>query len=141
MPISSAIVGRSGPSMSNVIDSRWLMAYAAGIGETKECYLDTRCDGGIVAHPMFPVCYEWPAVVGTFRAVSDSGITPDEAARGVHATHDLTIHRMIRAGDRLTTTATISSLEQRKPGAYMVSRLDTLDASGASVSTTWYGTL
>src|SRR6266853_5234698 len=117
MPIRTSIIGRSGPSISSVIDSRWLMAYAAGIGATDECFLDTRRAGGLVAHPMFPVCYEWPAVVGIFREIRESGISAEEAARGVHATHDLTIHRAIRAGDRLTTIATAAGIEQRKSGA------------------------
>ena len=36
-------------------------------------------------------------------------LTDAEAARGVHATHDLELHRPIVAGDRLATSATASS--------------------------------
>ena len=56
--------------------------------------------------------------------------------RGVHATHRLDLHRPPRAGDRLSTTATVVALEPRAPGAYMVLRLETVDAAGRPVSTT-----
>ena len=43
---------------------------------------------------------------------------PDEiAVRGVHATHRLTLHRPPRAGERLSTTATVAALEPPTPGA------------------------
>src|SRR6185295_9608589 len=46
-----------------------------------------------------------------------------------------------RAGDRLSTTATVATLEPRAPGAYMVLRLETADAAGRPVTTTDYGSL
>ena len=54
--------------------------------------------------------------------------------RGVHATHRLTLHRPLRAGERLHTTATVAALARRSPGAYMVLRLETVDATGAPVN-------
>jgi acyl dehydratase len=59
----------------------------------------------------------------------------------VHATHRLTVHRPIRAGERLRTTATVAALQARSPGAYMVLRLETVDTSGRPVTTTDYGSL
>ncbi len=69
------------------------------------------------------------------------GLTPEEALRAVHATHDLVMHRGVRPDDTLTTRATTVGVEQRKPGAFQVMRLDTVDASGAPVCTTWQGGL
>ena len=98
------------------MDARWLMAYAAALGETAPEYFDTTRPDGLLAHPLFPVCYEWPLALDV-RAKA----LPDEVAvRGVHATHDLTLHRPPRAGDRLSTTATVTALERRAPGAYLV---------------------
>src|SRR2546427_9949010 len=51
------------------------------------------------------------------------------------------IHRPVRPGDRLSTHATVVGVEQRKPGAYQVTRLETVDAAGAPVCTTWQGGL
>jgi acyl dehydratase len=125
----------------HTIDARWLMAYAAGLGEMLSCYLDTRRPEGIQAHPLFPVCVEWPAVLALRDQAGTFGLTPEEALRSVHATHDLVIHRSVRPGDILTTRATVVGVEYRKPGAFQVTRLDTLDASGAPVCTTWQGGL
>src|SRR6185295_17861641 len=70
-----------------------------------------------------------------------SAISESIAVRSVHATHDLRLHRRVRAGDRLSTTAAVISSEPRAPGAYVVTRLETVDADGRSVSTTDYGSI
>lgn len=141
MPLSSTTVGTSGDAIVHDIDARWVMAYAAGLGDTLPCYLDTRHPEGIVAHPLFPVCVEWPALLAMRGHATNSALTEDERLRSVHATHDLVIHRPIRPGDRLTTWATIVGVERRKPGAYQITRLDTVDAFGTPVCTTWQGGL
>jgi acyl dehydratase len=41
----------------------------------------------------------------------------------------------------LTTRATIVGVERRKPGAFQVMKLDTVDAAGKPVCTTWQGGL
>ncbi len=121
------------------------MAYAAALGDVLPCYVDTRQPAGVVAHPLFPVCFEWPLIVGGRqlpRTFPDDGrLTPAERMRSVHATHDLVIHRSVRPGDRLTTRPTIVGVERRKPGAYQVVRLDTTAANGTAVCTTWMGAL
>jgi acyl dehydratase len=141
MPLHSSTVGASAEPVVHDIDERWLMAYAAGLGDTLPCYLDTLRAEGIVAHPLFPVCFEWPAVVGMRSHAGAAGLTSDEALRSVHATHDLIIHRGVRPGDKLTTRATVVGVERRKPGAFQVLRLETVDAAGKPVCTTWQGGL
>ncbi len=137
MRIPASVVGiRVGPREQE-IDARWLMAYAAGLGESAPEYFDTARSGGVVAHPLFPVCYEWPLALD----VRAKALPDDIAVRGVHATHRLTVHRSPRAGDRLRTTATVVALEPRTPGAYMVLRMETVDGAGQPVSTTDYGSL
>ena len=137
LQIPASVVGLTAGPREHEIDARWLMAYAAALGEEAPEYFDTTRSGGILAHPLFPVCYEWPLALDV-RAMA----LPDEiAVRGVHATHRLAVHRPIRAGERLRTTATVAALERRPPGAYMVLRLETVDTSGHAVTTTDYGSL
>lgn len=131
------LAGRRADPGEEEVDARWLMAFAAALGETAAEYLDTRRPGGPRAHPVFPVCYEWPAT----SALRAAAIPPEVALRAVHATHDLHIHRLPRAGDRLRTSATIRAVEPRAPGAYVVTRLVTLDAAGAPVTTTDHGSI
>ena len=137
MSLNSATVGSVGEPFVKEVDARWAMSYAAGLDDYLPCYMDTRRPGGVVAHPLFPVCFEWPVMLAT----RDSALEREEALRGVHATHDLVIHRLVRSDDTLTTQATVVGVEQRKPGAYQIVRFDTTDADGALVCSTWYGTL
>ena len=135
--IPGSAVGITVGPREHEVDARWLMAYAAALGERAPEYFDTTRPDGVLAHPLFPVCYEWPLALDV-RAKA----LPDEVAvRGVHATHRLTLHRPPRAGDRLRTTATIAALERRTPGAYLVLRMETVDVAGGPVSTTEYGSL
>ena len=137
MKIPRGLVGATVGPLTQEIDARWLMAYAAGLGETDPAYLDTRRPGGLVAHPLFPVSYEWPlAVESRARQLGD-----EIALRGVHATHDLTLHRPARAGERLTTTATVVAVAPRRAGAYVLTRYETRDTLGERVSTTDYGSV
>ena len=139
MPVPTDMVGETIGPITHDVDARRTMAYAASLGDTHDCYFDTLADDGVVAHPMFVVCPEWPVIVAG-RDVSDRwGITPDEIRRSVHATHDLTVHRLIRPGDRLTTSLTYSGVEQRKPGTFQTMRIDTVDADGEPVATTYQG--
>jgi acyl dehydratase len=137
MRIPASVVGLSVGPREQEIDARWLMAYSAGLGETAPDYFDTTRPGGVIPHPLFPVCYEWPLALEV-RAKA----LPDEiAVRGVHATHRLTVHRPPRVGDRLSTTATVLALEARSPGAYLILRMETVDGAGQPVTTTDYGSL
>ena len=125
--------------MVHSVDARWTMAYAAGLGDLGPAYLDTRARPDVLAHPLFPVCFEWPLFLDPRSMPTD--LVAAERVRGVHFTHDLTLHRPIRAGMDLTTRATVVKVEARRSGAYQVSRIDTVATDGDPVSTTWYGML
>lgn len=136
MPLSAEIVGLQTESFEHRVDARWLMAYAAGLGDLSPRYMDTQADI-VVAHPVFPVCLEWPAVLDCANLPGSEGVTDAERRRGVHAAHDVHIYRPIRAGETLTTTATVIGMRQIRPGAAQTLRLDTVDAEGNLVCRTY----
>ena len=136
MPLSTRMVGERTDAITHTVDNRWLMAYAAGIGDLNPRYMDPHAQA-LVAHPVFPVCLEWPVILTSRKLPGYESVTPAEGARGVHASHDLHIYRPIRAGDRLTTQATVIGLKAIKPGAAQMTRLDTVDESGALVARTY----
>jgi acyl dehydratase len=141
MPLESSFVGTTaGPTVTE-IDARWAMAYAAGLGDTLPCYMDTRRRDGIVTHPLFPVCFEYPAMLEFQRKLHGSKLTKDEAVRMVHATHDLIIYRLARPPESLTTRLTIAGIERCKPGAFQLLRIDTAGGDGTPVCTTWMGAI
>lgn len=141
MPVPTSMVGATAGPWEHDVDARWTMAYAAALGDHLGCYMDTTRRDGVVAHPLFPVCVEWPVIVEGRDASSDHGVTLDELRRGVHASHDLTVHRLVRPGDRLTTTMEVTGVSQRPPGAFTTMRLTTVDAGGEPVATTEQGSL
>lgn len=128
MPLSAAVIGSTTPPFHHHVDLRWVLAYSAGIHDSAPAVFAPDA----VAHPLFPVCLEWPAVL----AVRAEGLTGDEAARGVHAAHDLTVHRAIRPGDDLVTVAEVVGAGPGRAGSVMWTRLETVDAAGAAVATT-----
>ncbi len=101
------------------------MAYNAALGDVSG-----------KPHPLFPVCYEWPAT----QALRESTGLQEINARLVHAQHDLTIHRQPRE-EKLSVRGSVVACLQRKPGTLVVFRFETKDEKGEAVSTTDYGML
>lgn len=135
MKLSSDIVGREAGPDVQLIDARWLMAYSAALGETDARYYDTA--EGVLAHPLFPVCYEWPAT----RDLRDRAGLEPLSARLVHAQHDLVIHRLPKAPEKLSISGKVLAAMQRRPGTLVVFRLTTRDSNGERVSTTDFSVL
>ncbi|HZM32933.1 MAG TPA: MaoC/PaaZ C-terminal domain-containing protein [Burkholderiales bacterium] len=135
MKLSSAIVGEQAGPLEHELDARWLMAYSAGLGEADPRYYDTA--RGVLAHPLFPVCYEWPVAQPLRALPALKPLFPQL----LHAQHDLVIHRAPRAGDALRVTARIVAVTQRKPGAFVVFRFQARDERGERVTTTDFGAL
>lgn len=140
MPIDSSFVGLPAAERAHRADNRWLMAYAAALGHDEAHFLDTTRAGGLVAHPLFPVCLEWDAVLAAQERSSEAGITTAERRAGVHSTHDLVFYRAIHAGDTLRVQATLCEVRPSRSGSAQIVRLDMRrESDSALVCTTWYG--
>ncbi|MGH7879192.1 MAG: MaoC/PaaZ C-terminal domain-containing protein [Candidatus Binataceae bacterium] len=140
MALDSSLVGTQVGPVEAGVDARWAMAYAAALGDTADCYLDTRRAERIIAHPLFPVCFEWPAAAA-IRAKLRANMAPHEPARGVHLTHHTILHRPLRPPMRLRTSAEVLGIERRSAGAFELVKFTTVDHAGAPVCTTYYGSL
>lgn len=139
MPLSSGIVGGRTATVEAEADARWLMAYAAGLRDFNPRYMDTDANK-VVAHPVFPVCLEWPANLTVTRIEAFKSMTAAEGARGVHSTHDLHLFQAIRAGDKLRTEGRYVEVREIRPGASSVLRLDTFNKeTGDLVARTYQG--
>lgn len=120
MKIGADIVGREIAPDRQEIDLRWLMAYSAGLGERH------------FPHPLFPVCYEWPA---TRQLRERAGLAPIDA-RLVHAQHDLTIYKTCRPGDVIAIAGRVVAVRQKRPGVVVVFRFAACDADAEPISVT-----
>src|SRR5262249_51538006 len=90
-----------------------------------------------IAHPLFSVCYEWPAVL----ALRAKAVRESWALLGVHSTHHVVIHRPPTVADRLLTRAQIIAVRPSRAGTLVVARLSTVDRNGRPVTTTDYGSV
>lgn len=113
------------------------MAYAASAGALAARFFDTAAAEGPLAHPLFPVCYEWPLMVD----IRGEAIGEAAAPFGVHASHHLVLHRLPRAGDQLSTRGRVTAIFPRRSGTLVLVRLVTVDQRGETVSETDYGSL
>jgi acyl dehydratase len=114
-----------------------MMAYSASLGVDDPRYYDTLAEDGPVAHPLFSVCYEWPAVL----ALRSKAVKESWALLGVHSTHHVIIHRLPSTADRLLTRAQIILVRPSRAGTLVVARLSTVDRNGRPVTTTDYGSV
>ncbi|HEX2199448.1 MAG TPA: MaoC/PaaZ C-terminal domain-containing protein [Burkholderiales bacterium] len=131
------MVGESAAPQAQRVDARWIMAYSAALGETDCRYYNTAAPHGVLAHPLFPVCYEWPLA----QPLRDLAALRPLFARLLHAQHDLMLHRPVRAGETLSVSGRIVAVAQRRPGAFVVFRFESRDAAGAPVTTSDAGML
>ncbi len=125
MKLSSAIAGAQAPPVEQTLEARWIMAYSAGLGETDPRCYDTSAPT-LPVHPVFPVCYEWEPLQPVRNLPELKPIYP----RLVHAQHDIVIHRPLRSGETVRTSARIVAALARSPGAFLVFRCETRDARG-----------
>ncbi len=126
----------TGPTAVSV-DARWLMAYAAALGETDPRYYDTIAAAGPAAHPLFSVCYEWPLALALRAKAMDESV----ARRGVHAFHNLVVHRPPQAGEGLRASARVVGVQRVRAGTLVVIRFSTTDRTGVAVTTTDHGSI
>lgn len=138
MSLAAACVGRRARPWSGVLDARWLMAYAAGLGRDEDAYFDTARHRGITAHPVFPIAAEW-ALLTAPESGLDGGLSDAEAMRGVHASHDLHLHRPIRQDEPVTVRAEIAGAQRSRSGARMTVRFDGIADDGEAIWTSWMG--
>jgi len=141
MPCDSRIVGKTLGPLKYDVDQFWTMAYAAGIGDSNPRYLDSLGSERLIAHPVFPVCLATRARWQMEPMFLEAGLTPEESIRSVHVTQDMICHRPIKPAEKLMVTATVTALEQRRAGAYVLTSYDIRDTSGAPVSTIHWGRL
>jgi acyl dehydratase len=141
MPCDSRIVGETLGPLEIDVDQFWTMAYAAGIGDANPRYLDSMGTGRLIAHPVFPVCLATRARWRMEPMFLAAGLTPEESIRSVHVTQDMICHRAIRPPEKLSVIATVTALERRRAGTYLLTRYEIRDEGGAPVSTVDWGRL
>lgn len=125
-------------AVEHAVGDRWLRAFAAAVGDLSAPLFDLEAPRGIVAHPVFPVCLEWPLVSA---GPPGHGLDPAAAHAGLHVSHEIIWHRPIRPGDELRTTVALESVRARSVGTFVGYAFATRAADGEPVVETRQGVL
>jgi len=123
------------------VEPRRLLSYAAGIGSSRDCYLDDLRPQGIVAPPAFCVVAEWTVLNGSsFRDATQTH--GEQAWRRIHVHQDTTFHRPIRAPATLQVRGRIVQVRSTRAGAFVLVHLSTHDARTSDLlASTWWGAI
>jgi acyl dehydratase len=119
--------GKWGTPSYDTADERWLQSYAAAVGDPADDLLNLARPGGIVAHPVFVACPEWPIVLARYPAVD---MPLDARRRGLHVEHSIRHQAAIRVGEELQTRARLITAEMRSVGALIQVEFETSTRAG-----------
>ena len=135
MPINASAVGSLLNERSFKVSKREVLAYAAVMGEISPPYFDDARPEGIVALPQYCVSLEWPLASAPETAAS-LGLAAGEAKAVIHLRQDSEFQSLVRPGDSLSITSTLTAVKSTAKGAIVRSRTDTVNSSsGVSVVT------
>jgi len=114
MALSTDAVGKTYPALTYAVGREKVREYALAVGESDPLHLDVeaaRAAGyaDVVAPPMFAVVYAAPAMG---PAIFDPEVGID-FARMVHGAQEFAWGPLVVAGDEVTTTVTVESIEER----------------------------
>lgn len=126
-------VGRYTIANTVLLDSRFTMAYAAGINDSNPAYFDDLRPDGLCVHPGICFSLQWAA-----RFRPDQKPNPRAAPFGVHASTDLLIHRPFRPGEAITTQGRVVGKRQIRPGVYNVEHYRMTASNGELVAELYY---
>ena len=139
MPLFQSMVGRSGGPAIETVEPRWLMNYAASMGDMMPVYYDTLASKPIPAHPAYVSHLEWDAISRLYDELPE--INAADRLRSLHIFNDTTLHNPIQAGDRLSSEATVVGIESGRSGVRLTVRTDTQNQDASPVSTSYTSTV
>jgi acyl dehydratase len=139
MPVNSEAVGKTYPPVTYAVGREKIKEYAYATGETNPVHLDVeaaRAAGhrDVVAPPMFTVVYSAPALG---PAVLDPEVGINFALM-VHGGQEFRWGPVVVAGDEITTSVEMKSIEERDGKGFYVFESRSVNQEGEEVCVgTW----
>ena len=139
MAVNTAAVGKEFPADLYAVGREKIREYAAAVGEGNPLHHDleaARAAGhaDLVAPPMFAVVYAGRAVI---PALFDPEVGID-FARMVHGAQEFAWEQLVIAGDEITTTARLASVQEKGGLGFYVFESKSSNQRGELVVTgTW----
>ena len=141
MKVNSHFVGSTLREYKTDITWRETMNYAAAINDHNPAYFNDENPQGIVAHPMNCVAVTWPILERIWEFIELDDFPRDILATQVHYSEHLVLHRLIRAGDRITIKGKIAAILPHRAGTHMITQLDAFDQNENPIFTEFIGAL
>jgi len=137
--VNTDAVGKTYPATLYAVGREKIREYAHAVGETNPLHLDVeaaRAAGyrDVVAPPMFAVVYSAPSVT---PALFDPEVGINFAMM-VHGGQEFVWGPLVVAGDEITTTVSVRSIEERAGNGFFVFESQSVNQDGETVCTgTW----
>ena len=136
MPVNTSAVGKQYPPVVYAVGREKVKEYANAVGETNPLHLDpaaARAAGyaDVVAPPMFAVVYQSPSVM---PGIFDPEVGIDFAMM-VHSGQDFRWERVVVAGEEISTTAAVLSIEEKGGMGFYDFEVVSKDSDGETVCT------
>jgi acyl dehydratase len=127
--ISLERLGRYTLAKTYHMTPRPMMAFAAGVGDLRDCYFNDLEPERLIGHP---------GMVYTFQFQTWHQLDMPLSARAeefnIHAWTDVRFERPFRLNDVIVAQGRVIAVKQIRPGALLVIRTSMLDSSGATVA-------
>jgi acyl dehydratase len=137
--VNTEAVGKTYAPTVYAVGREKIKEYAHAVGETNPLHLDVdaaRAAGyrDVVAPPMFAVVYSAPSVT---PALFDPEVGINFAMM-VHGGQEFVWGPLVVAGDEITTTVSVKSIEERAGNGFFVFESQSVNQDGETVCTgTW----
>jgi hypothetical protein len=128
MKLTSDFVGAALKEHTCRIGARWMMNYAAAIGDPNPLYFNDERPGGIIAPPLFPVAMTWPIIENIADYIEAVGFPKEILLTQVHYSEHLSIHRPVAPGGPVKIRGVIAAILPHRAGTHVVIRFDATDA-------------
>lgn len=136
MAIKTDAVGKQFPPVEYVVGTEKIREFTAATYDDNPLSNDEAAAkaagfSGVVAPPMFAVVYSSKAAA---PAMFDPAVGMNFAMM-VHGAQDFTFHKPVVAGDRITTTASVKSIEENGGKGFYVFTTESVNQDGEPVVT------
>jgi acyl dehydratase len=139
MTLNRSAIGKRYEPLNYAVGREKIVEYALATGEKNPVHLDLEAARGaghadVVAPPMFAVVYQG-------RSVTEAMFDPEleiDFARLVHGEQAFQWHRLVVAGDELSTTLTVADVWEKMEIVFYAFATESVDARGELVCAgTW----
>ncbi len=137
MALNRFLVGKTYPPVTTDVTLEALQKYARAYNDDNPAFFEPAAAGAILAPPMFNAVVTWLPLI---TAISDPELRVD-LLRLLHRSQDMQFFTPIRPDDRISASATITSIESDTAGEIITIDLDAANQHRQVVSRTRFTAL